>query len=433
MNTAVRHAPDVVVGATSATDVHAAVRFAAANGLPVGVISSGHGPSVRIDGGLLITTQRMTGVEIDPARRITRVETGVRWRRVVDAAAEHGLAPLAGSAETVGVVGYMLGGGLSVTMGRAQGWAADYVRAIEVVTPDGTLRRASADSEQDLFWALRGGKSNFGVVTALEFALFPVTRLYAGVLFFDGEHMPAVLDAWRRLTERAPDALTSSFALARMPAQAPVPAFMRGRLTVMVRISYLGDAAAGEQQIASLRAAAPTLADTVADRPYTEFDAIDPGPGGEPFSSVEQFMLLRELAPGTAEALVDAVGPDADSDLLLVDIRQLGGALRQPQDGSSSAAGPIAEAGFMLFTLTPVPPGDGAQHLTAGLQLAELLKPWLSERRHANFLAPSAAAPESTRAAFDDAAYARLRAIKAAVDPGNRFRFNYNIPPADRA
>src|ERR1700754_4141270 len=136
MNLSVRYAPDVVVGATSAGDVQAAVRFAAARALPVAVISSGHGQAGAIDGGVLITTRRMDGVEIYPDARTARVEAGVRWRQVVDAAAEHGLAPLTGSAQTVGVVGYTLGGGLSITMGRAHGWAADHVRAIDVVTPD---------------------------------------------------------------------------------------------------------------------------------------------------------------------------------------------------------------------------------------------------------------------------------------------------------
>jgi FAD/FMN-containing dehydrogenase len=430
INRSIQHAPEIVVGPTSAADVQAAVRFAAARALPIGVLNTGHGQAQQMHGGLLITTRRMTGVRIDPEARTARVEAGVRWRQVVDAAAAHGLAPLSGSSETVGVVGYTLGGGLSVTMGRAHGWAADQVRAIDVVTADGELHHATPEDDQDLFWALRGGKSNFGVVTALEFGLFPVTRLYAGALFFAGEQMAQVLDAYRQLSEQAPDELMSSVALVRMPAAAPVPEFMRGRLTVSVRISYLGDASAGERLVAPLRAVAPPLADTVADRPYTEFNMIDPGPG-EAFSSVEQFMLLRELSPATVDAFVAAAGPDADTDLMLVDIRQLGGALTRPQGGASTAAGPIADAAFMVFAITPVPPGEGELHTLAGSELGEQLRPWLSERRHANFLAPSAAAPEATRTAFDDPTYARLQTIKAAVDPDNLFRLNHNIPPSD--
>src|SRR5262249_50781020 len=117
MNLAMRYAPSLVVGASSAADVQAAVRFAAARALPVGVLNSGHGPSVPVEGGVLITTHRMTGVEVDPQARTARVAAGTRWRPVVEAAAEHGLAPLAGSSETVGVVGYLLGGGLSIALG----------------------------------------------------------------------------------------------------------------------------------------------------------------------------------------------------------------------------------------------------------------------------------------------------------------------------
>ena len=425
-------APDVVVGATSAADVQAAVRFAAAHAWPVAVLATGHAQAMQMDGGVLITTRRMNGVQIDPERRTARVEAGVRWRTAVDAAAEFGLAPLVGSAETVGVVGYTLGGGLSATMGRAKGWAADHVRAIDVVTADGRLRHASADAEQDLFWALRGGKSNFGVVTALEFDLFPVTRIYAGSLTFAGEHAAQVLDAFRQLAERAPDELMSSLALMRLPAEAPVPEFMRGKLTIRVRVSYLGDRSAGERLVAPLRAVAQPLADSVADRPYAEFDAIDPG-SQEPFSSVEQFMLLREMTPATVGALVAAAGPAADTDMLLLDIRHVGGALARSRNGAASASGPISDAKFVIFTITPVPPGEGQEHQSDGLELSEQLRPWLSERRHANFLPPSAATPALTRTAFDDPTYERLRAIKTAVDPHNLFRINHNIPPSQLA
>jgi FAD/FMN-containing dehydrogenase len=427
INLSVVHQPALIVGAASAGDVQAAVRFAGAHELPVGVLSTGHGPSVRIKGGVLITTRRMTGVAIDPVAKTARVEAGVRWRQVVDEAAAWGLAPLAGSAPTVGVIGYILGGGLSVTMGRASGWAADHVHSLDVVTADGELRHASRDSERDLFWALRGGKSNFGVVTALELALFPVTRLYAGGLFFSGEDTAMVLASYQLFTTQVPDELMSSVALLRMPDISSVPEFMRGRLTVHIRISYLGSQTDGEKLIAPLRAAAPTLLDTVTERPFTEFGEIAPGPL-EPMSTVEQFALLRELSPSTVAALFEVGGPGADTPINVIEIRHLGGALNRRQATADSAAGAL-DAAFLLFTSTIVPPGQGDQRRRSGLELISQLRPWLEEQKHANFLAPSDAAPEQTRKAFNDRSYKRLQSIKANVDPHNLFRFNHNIPP----
>lgn len=222
-NLAVAHRPRVVVGAANSTDVQVAVRFAAQRRLPVAVMATGHQATVPADGAVLITTHRMAQVSIDPAARTARVTAGARWQQVVDAATPFGLAPLNGSSPLVGVVGYTLGGGLSPTMGRAHGWAADHVTALEVVTADGELRQVDAASEPDLFWALRGGKSNFGVVTAMEFALFPVEQLWAGGLFFDGADAAAVLRAYARVTADAPDELSSSIALLRLPALPGVP------------------------------------------------------------------------------------------------------------------------------------------------------------------------------------------------------------------
>jgi FAD/FMN-containing dehydrogenase len=235
----------------------------------------------------------------------------------------------------VGVVGYTLGGGLSVTMGRAKGWAADHVRMIDVVTADGELRHASADSEPDLFWALRGAKSNVGVVTALEFTLFPVEQLFAGSLFFDGEHTAEVLRSYQRFTSEAPAEVTSSVALVRMPDQPGVPEFTRGKLTLNIRISYLGAEADGEQLIAPLRAAAPVVLDTVAARPYAEFAQISPGPA-DPLAYAEHFALLSEFSPATVDAIIKAVGPEADTRISIIDIRQLGGALGRPATATPS-------------------------------------------------------------------------------------------------
>ena len=175
-NTAVTHRPAVVVAASSAEDVAAAVRCANDEGLPVAVQATGHGAATPADGTVFVSTKRMQGVEVDPVAQVARVEAGVRWRTVIDAAAPHGLAPLSGSSSGVGVVGYTLGGGMG-HLARRHGFAADHVRSVELVTAGGAIRTVTAKNDPELFWAIRGGQGSFGIVSALEFDLFPVPRV----------------------------------------------------------------------------------------------------------------------------------------------------------------------------------------------------------------------------------------------------------------
>jgi hypothetical protein len=275
-------------------------------------------------------------------------------------------------------------------MGRAYGWASDQVRSMDVVTADGELRHVSPESDPDLFWALRGAKSNFGVVTAMEFGLFPVTRLYAGTLFYAGEHAGAVLRAYRELAVRAPDELTSSLALIRMPDLPAAPDFMRGTLTVNVRFSYLGSQAEGAELLAPLRAAAPTLVNSVAEREYATFDAISPG-GTEPTSSFDRMVLLDDLTPETVNALVELAGPDADTPITVIDIRQMGGALTSQTGQARAVSRPTA--GFAMFALTAAPAEQAEAAWKAGKDLLDGLRPWISDRKHGNFLTASTQRP----------------------------------------
>lgn len=164
------HRPDVIVEARDAADVQAAVRYARDNGLPVAVQSSGHGLATAAEGGVLIDTRHMAEIRIDAAAGTVVAGAGAKWKDVIPAAAEHGLAPLCGSAPDVGVVGYTLGGGFGI-LSREFGYAADLVRSIDVVTADGELRHATAETNTDLFWALRGGRDNVGIVTSIEIEL----------------------------------------------------------------------------------------------------------------------------------------------------------------------------------------------------------------------------------------------------------------------
>lgn len=424
-NLAVDHRPSLVVGATDEFDIQATVRFAAQHGLAVGVQGGRHQGFDITEHGVLITTGRMDTVHIDAAHRIARIAAGARWRTVVDEAAAVGLAPLNGSSSDVGVVGYVLGGGLSPMLGRKYGWAADHVRAFEIVTADGRWHRVTAASHPDLFWAVRGGKSNFGIVTAIELDLFPVTTLYGGGLYFDGAHTDAVLRAYRAWVGDLPDELSSSVALLRLPALPGVPEALHDRLAVNVRVSYVGSEADGERLVAPLRAVAPTIIDAVAAMPYTACDAIHQDPT-EPLPYGERGAMLTDLTTDGIAALVEGVGPDATTNLLLVEIRHLGGALGR-EAGVPSAVG-NRDAGFAIFGAVAGAPEEIAAGIGELEGLLGRFAPWRTTQKYVNFMSGD----EPTEIGYSAEHLERLRAVKAKYDPSNLFRINnHNIRPTD--
>src|SRR3954449_5807880 len=193
-NLAVTHTPAIAVGATCAADVATAVSFATAHGLKVAVQATGHGPVRNAAGSLMISTRRMQGVTIDRMRGTARIEAGVKWAKLLEAAAPFGLTGLCGSSSDVGVVGYTLGGSLG-SLGRRYGFAADHVLSVELVTADGVLRTICPEEDPELFWAIRGGKGNLGVVTAIELQLVPVRSVLGGGIFFAGKDAASVLHA----------------------------------------------------------------------------------------------------------------------------------------------------------------------------------------------------------------------------------------------
>src|SRR5262249_34587521 len=212
--------PALIVGVTSAADVQASIRFAAQRDLPVSVNHTGHQVVRAAHGAVLISTRRMSGVTIDSDNLTARIEPGVRWGQVVSEASEADLAPMNGSSPTVGSIGYSLGGGQSVAWSRSKGYAADHILSLDVVTADGLPRHVTAESEPELFWALRGGKGNFGAVTAMVCELFAQTRIYGGGVWFRIEHVPELMPAWHQWVETLPEEATTSGAVQRLP---PLP------------------------------------------------------------------------------------------------------------------------------------------------------------------------------------------------------------------
>ncbi|MFI2027260.1 TIGR03086 family metal-binding protein [Streptomyces buecherae] len=445
-NSAVAHRPAVLAGVADAADVSAVVAFAGARGLPVAVQSTGHGQALASADGVLVTTRRLRGVHVDPAAATAWIGAGERWGAVVAAAAEHGLAPLNGSAPHVGVVGYLLGGGISL-LARSHGFAADRVRAIEVVTPDAVLRRVTATSEPDLYWALLGGRDNFGVVTRVEVELVPVTRLYGGGLYFDGATQgEAVLRAYRDWSAGLPEALTSSIAFFPAPDAPTVPEPLRGRLVAHVRVVHTGSAEEGERLVEPLRAIGPRLIDTVAEMPYAACASIFNEPA-DPMPYDGDTVLLSELTPRTLEAILDVTRPGGVP--CIAEVRHLGGALARRGEAPNAIG--LRDAAYLLGVLSPLrgpltrdvvrPVHERLLTAAAPVTVGRSLPFMGPSGERAPGAGPEAAgetagetaadtAEEVVRSAYEAEDYARLRALKATYDPHNLFRHNHNIRPA---
>lgn len=420
-NLAVTHHPAVLVAATSAEDVAAAVGWAADRGLSVAVQGTGHGAVSPVDDGLLVTTGRMQGVSVDPARRLARAAAGVRWSDVLAATSVHGLAPLSGASSHVGVAGYTLGGGIG-HLGRQYGFAADLVTRVTIVTAEGRIRQVDADSDPDLFWAVRGGKANFGIVTEIEFALVPVASIVGGGVFFAGEAAADLLHGYRSWTATLPERTTTSIALLRLPDLPSIPDPLRGRFVVHLRFAHNGSVEEGEALLAPMLAAGPVVMSAVGPMPYSAVDAIHNDPT-EPSPSWDRGMLLGSLEEGTVDALLAAAGPGADVPLVLVELRQLGGALgREPAVPDAVAGRDGAYSAFVIGLLLP----ELAEAVpAAGRSVLSALTPWSAGTAVLNILGP--AAPEQLAAAWTPDVHRRLLQVKDAVDPGNVFRAGHSL------
>jgi hypothetical protein len=421
-NLAVTHSPSVVVGATSAQDVAAAVRWARERGLPVAVQSTGHGPVRSAEGAVLVTTSRMRELSVDPVRRTATAAAGVRWAEVLAAAAPHGLAPLSGSSSQVGVVGYTLGGGMG-SLSRQYGFAADLVERVEIVTADGQVRQVDAMNEPDLFWAVRGGKGNFGVVTSLEFGLVPVAEIYAGGVVFAGSSARDVLHEFRTWAPTLPESASTSVAMLRMPPLEEIPEPIRGKFVVHVRFAYNGPAAEGERLIAPMREAGEVLIDAVEAMPYAAADAIHQDPT-EPVSAWERGRLLRGLTPEAVDNLLAVAGPDVDVPLIMVELRLLGGALARQPEVPNAVSG--REGAFSLFVLGPVAPGLEEVVPAVGGSVFESVLPWLTGTAQLNFLG-DALTEDAVGTAWTPEVHQRLMQVKERVDPDNLFCFGHAL------
>ena len=404
-NLAVEQPVAAVVEAADADDVSALVRHARRSGLTVAVQPTGHGASGAVEGVVLLRTGALDGVEVDPVRRIARVGAGVSWGRVQEAAAAHGLTGLPGSSPVVGVTGYTLGGGLS-WFGRRHGWAADSVRAFEVVDAEGERARVDAVSDPDLFWALRGGGGDFAVVTAMEFDLYPAPELYGGRVVWAASEASRVLEVFSEVTAGAPEELTVWANLQHIPGLEP---------TVSVDVTFLGGEEAARKLLRPLEAVGAPLRDGRGVLALTALGSItaeptDPSPG----------MSRAELLTGLGGDAVRALLAEPLAPLLGVQVRHLGGALA----GESGTPFGALEEPFYLYALgVPFSPQAGAEIRERLDRLVAGLGANVSGRKPLTALAPG----ESVRDAFGPGALQRLRRIKRERDPHGVVRSNYPV------
>ncbi|MBM0126732.1 FAD-binding oxidoreductase [Pimelobacter simplex] len=423
-NLAHRHRPALVVEPANTDDIRAAIQFAGTHQLPVAVQATGHGQFLETTNALVLLTHQLSSVTIDERARTATIGAGTRWRRVLDAAAPYGLAPLSGSASTVGAIGYLLGGGVGL-LARKYGFGADSILHLKMIGADGVETRVGPDQHADLFWAIRGGKSNFGIVTEVTIRLVPVSEVFAASVYLDASSIDPVLRRYADWSRSAPDDVTSSFAILRPPDAPFVPEPLRNKTVAHLRWVDCSDEPSRQhlRDLDSILAAGKAVLVHAGLRKPSDLDFVHDDPT-EPCPIWERTAQTQSLSSSMIDTLLEHVGAQAASPLAMAEIRQLGGALRRQPEPPNAVAG--RDGSYTMLLLGIGPPELLSAVADAGQGLLDALRPHLTGRSLMNWLG-SATSPEQVRAAWEPATAARLQAIKAEVDPTNMFRFGHPI------
>ncbi|MBZ0292890.1 MAG: FAD-binding oxidoreductase [Anaerolineae bacterium] len=426
-NRSTNHYPALILVPRHADDVAAGIHFAREAGLGVAVQSTGHGTQYPADDNLLIVTSQMDSVQVDPEACIAQVEAGVIWQQVLDKTTPHGLAPLLGSSPHVGVIGYTLGGGIG-WLARRYGLAADSVRWIDIVTADGVLKRASSAENSDLFWGLRGGGGNFGVVTAMAFDLYPVETVYGGSLIYSGAVARDALRFYREWIETVPDELTSSITVLKIPSLPQVPEAMRGTIQVIVRAAFVGPATEGAAWMQPWLDWHSPVSNQLHEMPFAEIDTISNDPT-QPTAGLGSNEMVDKLSDELIDVIIQYVTNPA-SPLTFTELRHAGGAIaRVPVDFNAISN---RDARLYLQMAGLVPTAEAYAAVKAYIRgYREALRPYVQGGVYLNFTKGS---EEDHRAkdAFSTANYARLLNLKARYDPENLFRFSYRLTQPEK-
>lgn len=422
--------PEWLLRCVSATEVSTALRFAREIGLPLAVRGGGHSfpGHGTCDGGVVIDLGPLRGIDVDSARGSVSVGGGATWGGVDAATAPLALAVPGGLVSTTGVGGLTLGGGIG-WLSRAYGLSCDQMIGAEVVLADGTCVHASECDEPELFWALRGGGGNFGVVTRFDFRLRPLPpggEVLGGTVFYPAEAAGRVLRGLAELGSAFPDTTSVLAAFVSVPPLPLLPASLHFAPALALALCDLGDAAEAEDRARLLRTLATPLADLVRRQPWVEqqrmFDEGAP-PG------LRQYGLgvnLATLSEATIERLAERAA-QRPTPLCQIHIHQMGGAVARVDEAATAYAG--RDAGWVVHVIaTWTDPADDERAREWARGTRARLAALAAERTYLNFLGESGA--DDVRRAFGAAKHERLRAAKRRYDPDNLFRLNANIPPA---
>jgi len=418
--------PAAVITARSVADVQTAVRLAADRGLRIAPFGTGHlAPALPdLHDAILLRTELGHEVDVDPIARRARIPAGAVWEDVVNAVAPFGLAAPHGSSPNVGVMGYLLGGGLSF-YARQHGLANNYVAAFEVVCADGEVRHVDEHNFSNLFWALRGGGGNYGIVTAVVIDLLPYSEVYAGAMFWPIAEAPTVLRAWNAWTRDAPASVSTAARLMRLPALDAVPEPLR-EVPVVAIDGVAVDEADGLALTAMLRSVATPMIDGFQRMPSAMVLRVHGDPE-DPVAGVAEHTLLGDLDDGAIDALLAVAGADAPADypLLVIELRQLGGAIGVAPAGAGargSLDGSFALFGAgLLMDPSALPPIESAL-----VEMRTAMAPWDTGGAYLNFEERG----DSARRFFDPETYERLVAVRGEWDPARRLVASHAITEA---
>ena len=420
--------PAVIARATAAADVVAALAFARAEGLPIAILAGGHSVAgySTIEDGLLIDLRPMKGIEVYPDERRARVQAGVTWGELDAAAQQHGLATTGGRMTTTGVAGFTLGSG-SGWLERLHGLAADNLLSAQVVTADGRVLTASDTEHPDLFWGLRGGGGNFGVVTEFEFRLHAVgPTVFGGMVMYPRDRAPEVCRHFRDFMRDAPREVAAGLIFMHAPPAPFVPPELRGRPAVAILGAHWGSVDDGARVLAPLHEFGAPPVDVMGPIPYVELQAItDAGnpPGRRNYWRSE---LLTDLTDDAIDAFI-ACAASATSPASVMIMAPSGGAVADVPEDATALNGRSAAWFYHCYGIW-TDPAEDEQHIGWVRASEQALRPWTMTGMALNFM--SDIDDTRVRHTFGAAKYERLVALKDEYDPGNLFRRNQNIRPS---
>jgi FAD/FMN-containing dehydrogenase len=421
--------PLAIVRCTSAADVAAAIGCARDTRLPLSVRGGGHSVAGHAvcDGGVMIDLRPMNAIEVDPETRTCRAQPGLIWGEFDAATQEHGLAVTGGRMSTTGIAGLTLGGG-SGWVERKLGYAADSLLSVEIVTADGAVLTASESENPDLFWGVRGGGGNFGVVTSFEFRLHPLgPMVLGGLLLYPAEMAADVLRNYREVMADAPDGVGGAVDLASAPPEEFVPEALRGRPVAGVAVVYAGPVEEGEEALRPLREFGPPALELVEPMPYTAFQRLVIDPGSPPG---QRNYFTSDYLSGLPDEAIEVVCHHhltRTSPLSEIAILPGGGAAARCADDALGAVQRRAPFNYIVHTKWADDEED-ALHIGWSRGVRAALEPFATGGVYLNFIGEEG--EDRVRSAYGPEAYARLQALKDRHDPENLFRRNQNIRPS---